>query len=56
VSGRFALALGIAKREDRPLGEAVRQYYLSDLRHDDEYLESWLELRSKEAGDKLLPG
>ena len=56
VSGRFALALGIAKREDRPLGVAVRQYYRSDLRHDDEYLESWLELRSREAGDKLLPG
>jgi menaquinone-9 beta-reductase len=56
VSGRFALALGIAKREDRPIGVAVRQYYRSETRHDDEYLESWIELRSREAGDKLLPG
>ena len=29
VSGRFALALGIAKREDRPMGVAVRRYYRS---------------------------
>jgi menaquinone-9 beta-reductase len=56
VSGRFALSLGIAKREDRPIGVAVRQYYRSDLRHDDEYLESWIELRSREVPDKLLPG
>jgi geranylgeranyl reductase family protein len=56
VSGRFALALGIAKREDRPMGVAVRQYYKSTTRHDDDYLESWIELRSKESGDKLLPG
>lgn len=56
VSGRFALALGIAKREDRPMGVAVRQYFRSESRHDDDYLESWLELRSRESGDKLLPG
>ena len=56
VSGRFPLAMGLAKREDRPIGVAVRRYYHSPLRHDDDYLESWLELRSKEAGDKLLPG
>jgi menaquinone-9 beta-reductase len=56
VSGRLPLALGLAKREDRPLGVAVRRYYRSPLRHDDDYLESWLELRSKEGGDKLLPG
>ncbi|GLH94764.1 geranylgeranyl reductase family protein [Phytohabitans aurantiacus] len=56
VSGRFPLALGLAKREDRPIGVAVRRYYHSPLRHEDDYLESWLELRSKEAGDKLLPG
>jgi menaquinone-9 beta-reductase len=56
VSGRFALALGIAKREDRPMGVAVRQYFRSEFRHDDDYLESWLELRSRESGDKLLPG
>jgi len=56
VSARFALALGMAKREDRPIGVAVRRYYRSAQRHDDDYLESWLELRSREGGDKLLPG
>jgi len=45
VSARFALSLGMAKREDRPIGVAVRRYYRSPARHDDEYLESWLELR-----------
>ena len=52
VSGRLALSLGIAKRDDRPMGVAVRRYYTSP-RTDDDYLESWLELRD---GDRLLPG
>lgn len=56
VSARLALAMGLQKRDDRPMGVAVRQYFHSPARHDDEYLESWLELRSKEGGDKLLPG
>ncbi|NUT19415.1 MAG: geranylgeranyl reductase family protein [Hamadaea sp.] len=56
VSGRFPLSLGLAKREDRPMGVAVRRYYRSPAKHDDDYLESWLELRSREGGDKLLPG
>jgi geranylgeranyl reductase family protein len=56
VSGRLPLTLGLAKREDRPLGVAVRQYYKSPIRHQDEYLESWLELRSREGADTLLPG
>ncbi|MFY1626231.1 geranylgeranyl reductase family protein [Micromonospora sp. WMMD735] len=55
VSGRFPLALGLAKREDRPIGVAVRRYYRSPAKHDDDYLESWLELRSK-GSDALLPG
>jgi geranylgeranyl reductase family protein len=55
VSGRFPLALGITKRADRPIGVAVRRYYRSP-RHDDTYLESWLELRGKKDSDKLLPG
>ncbi|PZM94578.1 MAG: FAD-dependent oxidoreductase [Actinobacteria bacterium] len=55
VSGRFPLSLGLAKRDDRPMGVAVRRYFRSP-RHDDDYLESWLELRSREAGDNLLPG
>ncbi|MFI9641280.1 geranylgeranyl reductase family protein [Micromonospora sp. NPDC051925] len=55
VSGRFPLALGLTKREDRPIGVAVRRYYRSPAKHDDDYLESWLELRSKDS-DALLPG
>ena len=56
VSGRLPLALGLTKREDRPIGVAVRQYFRSPTRHEDDYLESWLELHSREGGDKLLPG
>lgn len=56
VSGRLPLALGLAKREDRPLGVAVRRYYRSPAKHDDSYLESWLELRSRSDPDRLLPG
>src|SRR5258705_2367795 len=55
VSGRFALAMGVNKRTDRPIGVAVRRYYRSP-RHTDDYLESWLELRGKNNTDKLLPG
>lgn len=56
VSGRLPLALGLAKREDRPLGVAVRRYYRCPAKHDDDYLESWLELRSSRDPDRLLPG
>lgn len=56
VSGRLPLALGLAKREDRPLGVAVRRYYRCPAKHDDTYLESWLELRSSRDPDRLLPG
>jgi len=56
VSGRLPLSMGLVKRHDRPIGVAVRRYYKSPARHDDEYLESWLELRSRDGGDKLLPG
>ncbi|GAA1362579.1 MULTISPECIES: geranylgeranyl reductase family protein [Catellatospora] len=56
VSGRFALALGMAKREDRPMGVAVRRYYHCPVKANDDYLESWLELRSREAGAAQLPG
>ncbi|MEO5875365.1 MAG: geranylgeranyl reductase family protein [Streptosporangiaceae bacterium] len=51
-SARLALSMDIRKREDRPMGVAVRRYYESP-RHEDDYLESWLELWD---GDKLLPG
>jgi geranylgeranyl reductase family protein len=53
VSARLAISQGIQKRDDRPMGVAVRRYYESP-RHDDDMLESWLELRTPE-GD-LLPG
>ncbi len=56
VSGKFPLAMGLAKRDDRPIGVAVRRYYHSPVRADDDYLESWLELRSAADQDKLLPG
>jgi flavin-dependent dehydrogenase len=51
-SSRLSLAMGLAKRDDRPLGVAVRTYYTSP-RHDDDYLESWLDLWD---GQRLLPG
>src|SRR5215475_11040445 len=51
-SGRLALGLGLSRRDDRPMGVAVRRYYTSP-RTDDDYLESWLELWD---GDRLLPG
>ena len=44
--------MGLSKRDDRPLGVAVRTYYTSP-RHDDDYLESWLDLWD---GQRLLPG
>jgi menaquinone-9 beta-reductase len=51
-SSRLSLAMGLRKRDDRPLGVAVRTYY-SSPRHDDDYLEAWLDLWD---GNKLLPG
>jgi len=55
-SSRFSLALGIHKRDDRPMGVAYRRYYRSP-RHDDDWLESWLELWDGSPGEsRLLPG
>ena len=51
-SSRLSVAMGLRKRDDRPLGVAVRTYYRTP-RHDDDYLESWLDLWD---GDRLLPG
>ena len=56
VSGKLPLAMGLTKRDDRPIGVAVRRYYHSPVRADDDYLESWLELRSAQDREKLLPG
>jgi geranylgeranyl reductase family protein len=55
-STRLSLAMGLQKRENRPMGVAVRTYYTSP-RHDDDWLESWLELWDGEPGrSNLLPG
>ncbi len=47
------MSLGIQKRDDRPLGVAVRTYFTSP-RHDDDWMEGWLELPGRDG--KLLPG
>ncbi|SNQ50953.1 Geranylgeranyl reductase family protein [Frankia canadensis] len=55
-SARIALSLGIRRRDDRPLGVAVRRYYRS-TRTDDDHLESHLELWEGRPGEsRLLPG
>jgi len=51
-SSRLSVAMGLRKRDDRPMGVAVRTYYTSP-RHKDDYLESWLDLWD---GKRLLPG
>ncbi|GAA1685846.1 geranylgeranyl reductase family protein [Glycomyces endophyticus] len=56
VSGRLALSLGLKRDERRPMGVAVRQYYKSEAKHDDQYLESWLSLRTAAEPDVLQPG
>ncbi|PRY61116.1 geranylgeranyl reductase family protein [Glycomyces artemisiae] len=56
VSGRLALSLGLKRDEKRPMGVAVRQYYKSAAKHDDDYLESWLSLRTAAEPDVLQPG
>lgn len=51
-STRLSVAMGLRRREDRPMGVALRRYYRSP-RHDDDWMESWLEMWD---GDHLLPG
>ena len=51
-SSRLSVAMGLRKRDDRPMGVAVRTYYRSP-RHKDDWLESWLELWDS---GRLLPG
>ena len=57
VNARLGRSVGLDRRDDRPMGVAVRRYYRSPRTHDD-YLESHLELwdRSDPAHPKLLPG
>ena len=56
-SSRLSLSMERPKRDDRPMGVAVRTYYQTP-RHDDDYLESWLELWTKgdDGEDVLMPG
>ncbi|MDO5752951.1 geranylgeranyl reductase family protein [Arthrobacter sp.] len=52
-STRTAVSLGHEKRDDRPMGVAYRTYFTSP-RHDDDWMEGWLELNSPDG--KVLPG
>jgi geranylgeranyl reductase family protein len=55
-SSRLSLQLSRQRREDRPMGVAYRRYFTSP-RHDDDWLESWLELWDGKPGEgRLLPG
>ena len=59
VSSRFATALGSTRRDDRPLGTAVRTYFRTEgtSRHADAWMESHLELWDGAPGaSHLLPG
>ena len=56
VSSRMGTALGLERRENRPMAVAVRAYYETP-RHDDPWMESWLELWDGTPGESnLLPG
>ncbi|MDX6356144.1 MAG: menaquinone-9 beta-reductase, partial [Streptomyces sp.] len=55
-SSRLSLGMGLHRREDRPMGVAVRTYFTSP-RHEDDYLESWLELWDRRGPQaRQLPG
>ena len=51
-SSRLSVSMGLRKRDDRPIGVAVRTYY-KNPRHADDWMEAWLDLRE---GDTVLPG
>jgi geranylgeranyl reductase family protein len=56
VSSRLATSMGITRRENRPMAVAARTYYRTP-RHDDPWMESWLELwDGKPQESNLLPG
>ncbi|WP_394275459.1 geranylgeranyl reductase family protein [Luteococcus sp.] len=56
VSSRLGVAMGVHKLDERPMGVAVRAYYVSP-RGNDDFMESWLELWDGEPGKSdVLPG
>ena len=55
LSGRLAKALGLLRREDRPLGVAVRRY-VSSPRTDDEYLDISFDLSTGGPSADSMPG
>ena len=56
VSSRLAVAMGITKREDRPMGVAYRTYYKT-AKGSDDHLESYLALWEGEPGKSAqMPG
>ncbi|MBL1065486.1 geranylgeranyl reductase family protein [Streptomyces sp. 7-21] len=55
-SSRLSVGMGLHRDASRPMGVAVRTYFRTP-RHDDDYLESWLELWDRRGGqERLLPG
>ena len=55
VSGRLAKALGLGRREDRPLGIALRRYVRSPRTHD-EYLDISFDLAPEGPTADAMPG
>ena len=56
VSARLAMAMGWSRRENRPMAVAARAYYKTPM-HDDDWMESWLELWDGKPGESnQLPG
>jgi geranylgeranyl reductase family protein len=53
ANSRFGRSLGTTRNRSYPLGMAIRGYYASP-RHDEPWIESWLDIRDK-AGN-VLPG
>jgi geranylgeranyl reductase family protein len=55
LSGRLAKALGLVRREDRPLGVAVRRYITTPRTHDD-YLDISFDLSAEGPDADSMPG
>lgn len=53
ANSRIGRALGSSRRRDWPMGMAIRGYYASPM-HDDDFIESHLDIRDKEGS--IVPG